>query len=103
MYNKDYIYTIMEILEYRRYVVNIDDEIWEKVILELPINVAREYNCFSSDGCRCHCPRLTNHPLVNSGDAFSKSSDSCSYTSSSTGPSSGPSIASRQFGPIAVI
>ena len=73
----------MDVYEYRRYILNrgenaytwqgreVNDN-WEDVVLRLPISVARQYSWLwgGARRMRSMSDYWSNHPLVNSGDAY---------------------------------
>lgn len=61
----------MNVYEYRRYILNRGErnDNWEDVVLRLPISVARQYSWLWG-GARRMSDYWSNHPLVNSGDAY---------------------------------
>ena len=64
----------MDIYDYRRYILNRregnNNDSWEDVVLRLPITVARQYSCYQRFCARRLSEYWSNHPLVNSGDAY---------------------------------
>ena len=66
----------MDVYQYRRYILNRgernNNDSWEDVVLRLPITVARQYSWLWGGvrGMRSMSDRWSNHPLVNSGDAY---------------------------------
>lgn len=73
----------MDIYEYRRYILNMGENAytwqgrevndnWEDVVLRLPISVARQYSWLwgGARRMRSMSDYWSNHPLVNSGDAY---------------------------------
>ena len=69
----------MDVYEYRRYILNRGEERegnnnWENVVLRLPISIAIQYSCPWRMPSYRQMRRVpgywSNHPLVNSGDAY---------------------------------
>ena len=75
----------MDVYKYRRYILNRgernNNDSWENVVLRLPISVARQYSWLwmghqqlfqriAKQNMRGMTDPWSNHPLVNSGDAY---------------------------------